>query len=257
MDEIPHTDSNLRSVELSFGIIERLRGSGNMSLADLTAETDLAKSTIHSHLTTLTNLGYVVKTDNTYRLSLRFLELGEEVRNLQPEYRTLVEHVEALAVRFEERAQFIVEEEGKGVYIYRKTGSRAVMTDSGVGKHIPLHSTSAGKAILAHMPRERVKEIIDQHGLEPVTEHTITDEKTLFEELDQIRERGYAFNREENLAGLNAVGVHVKDADGDVLGALSVSGPSFRLKGSQLESEIPDYMLGLANEIELNLAYPQ
>ncbi|KAB1185471.1 MULTISPECIES: IclR family transcriptional regulator [Haloferax] len=257
MDEIPHTDSNLRSVELSFGIIEQLRGRGKTTLAELTAETDLAKSTIHSHLTTLTNLGYVVKEDNAYRLSLRFLELGEEVRNLQPEYRILVDHVEALAERFEERAQFIVEEEGKGVYIYRKTGSRAVMTDSGVGKHIPLHSTAAGKAILAHMPREEVQEIIERHGLGSVTEHTITDEEELYEELDEIRERGYAFNREENLAGLNAVGVHVKGADGTVLGALSVSGPSFRLKGAQLESEIPDFMLGLANEIELNLAYPQ
>jgi DNA-binding IclR family transcriptional regulator len=256
MNEIPHADGNLRSVELSFGIIERLREDEGATLADISREFELAKSTVHSHLTTLTDLGYVIKENGTYRLSLRFLELGEEVRTLRPEYRPIVEHVETLADRFDERAQFIVEEGGKAVYIYRRNGIRAVTTDSAVGKHIPLHSTAAGKAILANLPRDRAEEIVASHGLDAVTEHTITDVAALFEELDRIRERGYAFNREENLVGLNAVGVPVRDADSDVLGALSVSGPSYRLDGAKLESEIPDFMLGMANEIELNLAYP-
>lgn len=252
-----NSDENIRSVELSFGIIELVRDHGTATLAEVTAGTDLAKSTVHAHLTTLTNLGFIVREGNEYRLGLRFLELGEEVRNHRSEFRLIQEHVEALAERLDERAQFIVEENGEGVYIYRETGSHAVQTDSGIGRRIHLHSTASGKAILANLPEKRVHEIIDRHGLTAVTDQTITDEEELFAELASIRERGFSFNREENLAGLNAVGVPVRDASGDVLGALSVSGPSHRVKGERLEVEIPDLMLGMANEIELNLAYPQ
>ncbi|MFC6993423.1 IclR family transcriptional regulator C-terminal domain-containing protein [Haladaptatus sp. GCM10025707] len=90
-----------------------------------------------------------------------------------------------------------------------------------------------------------------------VTPYTIIDEDELFAELKQIRSQGYAFNREENLERLNAVGVPVRDPNDGVLGAMSVSGPSHRFKGQYFEQEIPDFMLGLANEIELNLAYPR
>lgn len=257
MKNVDHADENIRSVELSFGIVELVREHRTATLAELTAETELAKSTVHAHLTTLTNLGFIVREGNHYRLGLRFLELGEEARNHRSEFRLIKEHVEALAERFDERAQFIVEENGEGVYIYRETGSHAVQTDSGVGRRINLHSTAAGKAILASVPEQRVREIIDHHGLESVTAHTITDEDELFEELATIRERGFSFNQEENLDGLNAVGVPVHDSTGAVLGALSVSGPSHRVKGERLEVEIPDLMLGMANEIELNLAYPR
>lgn len=247
---------NIRSVETAFAVVELLGRREITGIGEVAAELDLAKSTAHNHLTTLKNLGYVVHDDGVYRLSWRFLELGEQIRDTKTEYRFLGEYVSKLAGRFEERAQFIVEENGEGVYLYRETGSRAVWTDSGVGKRICLHSTAAGKAILAFLPERRVEEIVERRGLRRVTAHTITDVGDLFEELRAVRQRGYAFNREENLERLNAVGVPVRDGDGGVLGALSVSGPSHRLKGDRLETEVPEYMLGLANEIELNLAYP-
>lgn len=257
MGTIDHTDDNIRSVELSFGIIELVRENRTSTLAELTDMTGLAKSSVHAHLTTLTDLGFIVREGNEYRLGLRFLELGEEVRNHRSEYRLIHDHVKTLAEQFDERAQFIVEENGEGVYIYRETGSHAVQTDSGIGRRIFLHSTAAGKAILAALPEERVREILDEHGLASVAERTITDREELLRELETVRERGFSFNREENLRGLNAVGVPVRDANGEVLGAMSVSGPSHRMKGDKLEVEVPDMMLGMANEIELNLAYPR
>ncbi|MFC4360490.1 IclR family transcriptional regulator [Halobium salinum] len=248
--------TNIRSVETAFAVVELLREEEITGVGEVATALDLARSTAHNYLTTLRNLGYVVHEDGVYRLSWRFLELGEQIRDTRADYRLLGDYVTNLADRFEERAQFIVEENGEGVYLYRETGNRAVWTDSGVGKRICLHSTAAGKAILAFLPESRVEEIVRRQGLEQVTAHTISDERALIEELRRIRERGFAFNREENLERLNAVGVPVRSADGGVLGALSVSGPSHRLKGNRLEKEVPEYMLGLANEIELNLAYP-
>jgi DNA-binding IclR family transcriptional regulator len=73
--------------------------------------------------------------------------------------------------------------------------------------------------------------------------------------LEDVRERGYAFNREESIEGLNSVAVAVTHPTGQPLGALCVTGPSHRLKGKLLEKELPDKLLGAANELELNIKY--
>jgi DNA-binding IclR family transcriptional regulator len=65
-----------------------------------------------------------------------------------------------------------------------------------------MHLTSAGKAILAHYPRERVEEIIDHRGLDSATPNSITEREALFKELEDIRERGFSFNNQENIEGL-------------------------------------------------------
>jgi len=124
---------------------------------------------------------------------------------------------------------------------------------TGIQRH--LHSTAAGKAILAEMPEQRVMDIISEHELPAETEHTITDPDSLVEELDEIREHGIAYNDEESVEGLRAVGVPVRGSNGIAIGALSVSGPSNRLRGEVFREEIPNIMLGHANEVELNIRY--
>jgi len=104
---------------------------------------------------------------------------------------------------------------------------------TGIQRH--LHSTAAGKAILAEMPEQRVMDIISEHELPAETEHTITDPDSLVEELDEIREHGIAYNDEESVEGLRAVGVPVRGSNGIAIGALSVSGPSNRLRGRSSE----------------------
>jgi len=87
------------------------------------------------------------------------------------------------------------------------------------------------------------------------TGSTITDKEELFAELETIRDRRYAFNRGEHIEGLRTVAAPVFDDDGNVFGALCVSGPANRLKDDRLEVELRDYLLGAVNELELNIAY--
>jgi DNA-binding IclR family transcriptional regulator len=141
------------------------------------------------------------------------------------------------------------------VFLYRKTGEHAVATNSGTGKRMYLHSTAAGKSILAHLTRENVEAIIDEWGLPAITENTISNREALFDELEAIRDRGYAFNHEENIEGLHAVGAPLVLDEQGVIGALSISGPTHRMKGDWFDRELPDRLLGIVNELELNIAY--
>lgn len=249
------TGRTVKSDEKLLEIVLALKRMGGAGVTELADELGIAKSTAHSHLKTLLKYEFVVNENGQYHVGLRFLDLGETARHRKKEYQPIKSKVDELATQTDERAQFIVPDHGHGVYLYRAIGSHAVQTDSRIGKRIPLNASSAGKSILAFTPEERVQEIIEMHGLPAQTENTITDPNVLWDELKTIRERGHAINKEESTVGLRAVGVPVLGSDGRVLGALSVSGPTHRLKGEWFETEIPDMILGAVNEVELNITF--
>jgi DNA-binding IclR family transcriptional regulator len=245
----------VRTAETMFDIVQRLAENDGASLAELAAELDYAKSTVHRHLHTLEELGYVVWRDDGYHVGLRFLEVGVTARSGYRGYDLVRQKVEEIAAETGERAQFFVEEHGKAVYLARAVGEQAVRTDPGLGSRIPLYAASAGKAILAELPEPELSDMLERMSFEPVTDHTVTDPDELRAEVEAGRERGYFFNREESLRGTHAVGVAICGPDGEVIGGLSVTGPSHRLTGERFESELPDLLLGAANELELNIAH--
>ncbi len=236
-------------------ILETLQDLDGARVSEIADELDVSKSTVHRHLKTLENREYVAREGDEYVIGLRFLDVGEYVKTRKKAYGMAESKVKEIAEETNERAQFIVEEHGMAVYVHREIGERAVHTDPGVGKRIPLHATAAGKAIMAHLEDARVDELLETRGLPALTDNTLTDEAELREELETIRERGYSFNRQENIKGLQAIGVPVMAPDGRVIGALSVSGPTKRMTGERYHTELPELLMGVANELELNIAY--
>lgn len=249
---------NLRGIKSNqtlFRIVESIRDQETATVTEVANDVGVAKSTAHRHLASLHEGEYVIREDNQYRLSLRFLDLGISVRNRREEYRKMKTTARDLAEQTGELISFIVEENGRGVFLYRERGAEGVESAAYVGKEAYLHTTSAGKALLAHLPEDRIQAIIDDHGLPAQTEATITDEAALWEELENIAENGLAFSRGEHTQGLAAVGAPVIRPDGEVLGGLSVAGPSHRMTDERIRDEIPQQLLSIINEFELNITY--
>lgn len=250
-DDTPKT---LTSVEKTFNIVEalwKLDGAGVTELAD---HLGMSKSTVHAHLSTLEGNGFVVSEDGQYELGLRFLNFGEYVKRSQPLYAVAQPAVEELAEDTGERVFCMVEQHGLATVICVGEGSRSVQTDLRVGTHSYMHCSSAGKAILAHLPERRTAEILDRWGLKRFTKHTITDRDRLSEQLQAGRERGYFFSREEYRTGVTAVGVPILHDD-VVCGAISLTGPAMRLEGDWQERNLPNRMLSTANAIEVDLIF--
>jgi len=245
---ITATRTSLRIVEA----LKRLDGAGTTAVAN---DLGIAKSTVHNHLQTLEDEGYITNEGSAYHVGLRFLELGEYKRNRMDIYEKARPEVASLAEKTGEMANAAVEEHGEGVYITRAEGSEAVSVDTYAGKRVNLHCTALGKTILAMLPEGRVDEIIDTHGLPARTENTITDRAELKAELVDIRERGHAYDREERLPGLRCVAAPVTSEDGDPVAALSVSGPTSRIKGDLFHEEIPEMLQSAVNVVEINLVY--
>jgi DNA-binding IclR family transcriptional regulator len=244
----------LKTLDTALGLVDAVEANEGATIPELASELDLARSTIHGYVTTLERARYLVREGDEYHLGMAFLEKGGHVRLRNPSFRTVFPVVETLAEETGERAQFIVEEHGRGTYVHSATGDNAVQTDARIGKPVNLHASSAGKAILARLPADRVDQIVDRHGLPEFTDNTITEHDALDAELAEIRDRGYAVSDEESITGLRAVGAAVVVRD-EVVGGISISGPAHRLKNDRFHERLPDLLLGATNELQLRLEY--
>lgn len=235
-----------------FSIIETLKQHGRSDLTHLSDELDLAKSTVHNHLSTLESLRYVVKEGNEYQLGLKFLDYGVYARD---QY-SLLEAAEGVLDRLSgetgESVWLHVEEHGLGIPIYKNLSDQTVRTAARLGKASHLHCTAHGKAMLAHFSEEDVDEVIDGHGLPAYTGSTYTGREALDQELDEIRENGFALSDCEAAAGVRAVGSAIVE-DGRVLGAICVPGPKNRMRGEYFREELPELVSGATNELELEM----
>ena len=248
----------IKTTKTVFDILETLTEEERMTITEITERVDVSKGTVHAHLQTLKERGYLVQTDDkAYRLGIRFLALGGHAQSTTYKrlYRSAKPELDRLAEDTGERVQVMVEEAGYGIYLYQALGSESVMTDSHIGMRIVLHATAAGKAYLAHLPREEVNAIVDTVGLAGYTDSTITDREALFETLADVRDRGVAYDEGERVSGIRCIGVPIQGDDGVVLGALSVSVPRQRMERPGFQSEMEERLQDIARVIGLNTTY--
>ncbi|XVH33088.1 IclR family transcriptional regulator (plasmid) [Haloferacaceae archaeon DSL9] len=260
MDSKHPTSRTLSTLTTTFRIIDALERLEEAKVTDLTAELALSKSAVYNHLTTLKQHHYVVQDGDVYSLSLEFLRLGEFVRNKNRLYVTAKPRLKELAEATGEYAHLSTEEHGRLMHLYKVRGEHAVGQAFQTNKMHDvdrLHYTATGKAILAHLPKARVEEIVGDSEFESKTENTIVSGSDLYDELERIRRRGYSQNDEEQIRGLRAVGAPVCDENGRVLGAISVSGPTSRIKDDEFHERVPEMVTRTANiiEVDLNMDY--
>lgn len=242
------------AVERAFSIIATLRKAGRMTVSEIAVELDLPTSTAHVHLKTLHSLGYVVREDGAYRLGLRFLRDGGAIRQRQHIYQIGKDKIDELAVDTGEVANLGVEENGQRILLYQSEGNEAVYDNAPIGEYTNMHWTALGKALLAHLPRQRVDDIMETYGLPDKTDQTITTREELSTELDAIRERGYALEDEERRKGIRSVAVPLK-VDESVVGAISISGTKNRLNDERIDDDLLNHLYDAANIITVQYVY--
>lgn len=245
----------VEATEKSIAILRYLKENGSTTLTDLAEDLGHAKSTIHRHLATLVEEGLVARDEDGYRVGLLFLDYGVYAQREHRLYRAAKPKVDALAEDVGEKVWCMTEENGYGVFLYHKQSRDVFETYTRVGYHGHLHAFAAGKVILANMPLERVEAIIRRRGLPAYTPNTRVDREGLLSELSEIAERGVAFNREESINGVNAVAVPVLAGPHDPVGSICVAGPASRMSGTYFEEDLPEFLHGVAGEIEVSLKY--
>lgn len=255
-DNAADSPRRIKSIQTASRILEAIQSLSEPTFSALCDEVEISKGTVHTYLETLADEGFVAKSDGLYHLGLRFVTLGESVRNQTDLYRVGQEEVEKLAEKTGEWVHLTVEYQGQEVTIYQSSGDRAIAMDYHLRmRESPqhLHLTATGKAMLAYFDETRIQAIIDQHELPQQTPKTTTDPEELFSKLEKVRDQGYAVNDEEEIRGMRSVGAPIQDIESNVLGAISVTSPTSRLSGEYFKTEIPELVIQAANIIEVNL----
>lgn len=262
---VAHSDNGVNTTQLSLDIVEFVSEEGGVRLRDVHEEFAVAKSTAHKHLSTLRANGYVTKRGETYRVGLKYLNLGERARRRWPGYQHIEEAIGTLTERTEEECDFVAPDRGRVITIAESYHKWAKYDDTSAteaskayrantGSYYRLHATASGLAVLATYSRSEVADVLDRWGLPARTDYTITTEEELFDELESIRQRGYAVDNQGYTEGMRSIGKAVHGPSGRVIGALSVSGPTYRVDGMVLKQEIPNALTDVVMDLEERLS---
>lgn len=216
---------SVQSVSRVVAILDVLgRAAGPLNARELSAQVGLPRPTVYRLLQTLTDHGMAVLTDGGFAIGPRVLWLAAQ-RLEQIELRAVGRPVLLeLRDRTRETAHMAVLEQGQVVYIDKVESGGPLRMASAIGKIMPAHSTALGKSMLAHLPKDAVRRILEANGMPRRTPNTITDLRSFFQELAAIRGRGYAIDNVENEDGIRCVGAPIFDHRGQVAGAISLSG---------------------------------
>ncbi|MFB6184228.1 MAG: IclR family transcriptional regulator [Haloarculaceae archaeon] len=243
----------LKALETTIDVVEAVREFEGTTLADLADALPYPKSTIYYHVDTLRRHGYLVTQEGEYQIGLKFLYHGAYAKRRQSAYSIVDEKLQELSVDLSAATDFSVAENGRLIVLSQRIGG-ADKHKFLEGSYLYLTASSAGKSILAEMSDAQVDAIVDRWGLPRETDDTITDRDELRADLERTRERGYAVSDEELLTGLRSVSATVHDPAGDVIGSVSVSGPSYRYTMDTIEGRFADRLLQAVSDLETEIS---
>lgn len=236
MRELTRVQSIDRAVSILRCFSEKKR---ELKLSEISEQTGLNKSTVHGILNTL-KFHDIINQDETtqkYRLGLYLIELGELVISSMDVRRIAYPIIEEICYKLEETVHVGILDGIEVVYVDKKECDKSIKISTKIGARNPAYSTADGKVMLAHLDLETQLAIIPE-DIKKFTPNTITDKKSVIEQLAIIRKNGYAIDYEENVIGLTCVAAPVFDYTGKVKYGISVTGPTIRMTEEKISDAI-------------------
>ena len=250
--------SSTQSVERALAVLScfsdqspRLRGS------ELARRLGVSASTVSRLLATLERLGYLERESATglYQLGLALITLGGVALNQKEVRRQAIQEMHDAVTALGLGVNLGILDQDTLFYLANVNGPRAPKLYTMVGKRNPRHCTAMGKVLLAHQPGADLDRFLQKRPLEAFTPHTITDPEALRRELVQARTRGYATEREELAFGRGCVAAPIRGAGGQVVGALSISGPLSELDLEHRLQSLGRTVIEYADRVSHKLGY--
>lgn len=229
----------VQSVDRAVTILELLAVHGSAGVTQLARTLGVHKSTASRLIASLERRQLVEQVEERghYRLGVGVLKLAAATSarlDLAQAARSVCRH---LASATGETVNLVVLSGGAALYVDQVDGASSVSSYSWVGQHIPIHATSNGKVLVSERDGPELTRLLGE--LVAFTPSTITDRAVLDAQLAGVRAKGYALAADELDIGLTAVAAPVRDAHGDIVASVSVSGPSFRFDETRIDEILP------------------
>ncbi|MGC1467400.1 MAG: IclR family transcriptional regulator [Pseudolabrys sp.] len=229
----------VQSIARAFAIMEEIaRNRDGIGLAELSKRVGLHNSTAFHLVKTMVSLGYVrqIKDSKRYRIGRPLFALAASALDEREMISLATPILEELSRETGESAHFSVRMGDAVVVLARTMGPGAFQLNDRIGVVRPAHCTALGKIVLAAMPLEQFDDFLARAELCAHTAKTITDPARLRREIAEVRRAGMAFDDGEFDGELRCVALPVRDFSGQVVGAMGMSGPVWRLTNQALQS---------------------
>jgi IclR family acetate operon transcriptional repressor len=237
----------VQSVDRAVAVLELLAARGESGITEIAAELGVHKSTASRLVSVLEGRGLVEQLGQRgkYVIGFGVVRLAGAAIGRLDLASVGLPICQGLADSIGETINIAVLDGTSAVNITQARGAAAISAQNWIGQRTPLHATSSGKVLLAHLEPARRKEIVNGR-LPALTPNTLTEPIALAEELDEVLTTGYATTFEELEIGLHAVAVPIFGAGGRLLAAMSASGPAYRLPRRQTKAIAADLAAGAA-----------
>lgn len=220
----------VKSADRVLAVLDLLAHNGPMTFAGIVEELSLPKSSAHNLLATMTARGYVERDEaqGVFVLGIRVWEIAQAEHRVERLRTAMKALMDGLVDVTQETVQLATLEGFEAVYLAIAESPRPMKLTSRIGARLPAHTTGLGKTLLAFLDEDDVLARLGSREMESLTEHTITTPQGLLDALRTIRQRGYGTDDEEFAIGLRCIAMPIRDRNGLVTAAMSVSMPTPR-----------------------------
>ena len=231
-----------QSLERGLDVLEIVEvASADIGVREIARRLDLSPTIVQRLVSSLARRGYVERNNENarYRLGYRARALGANSEQGSDYIVTARRELEKLAREHQLNGFVSVLHGGRAVYLLAVQAEGPVAIKVAPGSEMPLHSTSAGKVLLASLSDAEARKLLGHGRLAAITPHTVTDPAALITSLARVRRQGYATVNEENIRGILSVGAPIHDGTDRVVAALSVAFPKYLEQGLTLQGATP------------------
>ena len=227
---------SVRAVERALDILQCFSmDKPTLSLTEIAEKVGMHKSTIHRLLATLESKRYINrdKTTGLYKLGFVLFELSSIMMHDLDFQHWADFYLQQLALQSGETVDLAILDGSRVVYLQVVESNQRVKIAAAIGEQLPAHCTATGKAFLAYLPEKQVRLILAQ-GFQKYTDWTLISHEAVFQNLREIRERGFATSEQEYENEINAVAAPILDGGGCPLAVIAIVGPSYRMSRDRM-----------------------
>lgn len=251
----------LNTIGKAIAIIETIQNANRaLSIKDIAVTLDMNKSSLHHHMKTLCEYGYLQKDEESrkYDIGLGLVRAGQSYLQRLNVRERGHHHLAQLSKQLSETVHMLVMDQTEVVYVDKVDVNHqpgALQCSSYIGHRTDFYSTAAGKILMAHMELGARNHLISAVDIKALTEFTIKDKETYLKELSEVKQKGYALDLQEHALGLQCIAVPILNLHSQCVAAVSVSCPVSIIKRETLETEILNQLKEAGLQISMTMGY--
>ncbi len=250
------SDSYVQSFARGLDVIRSFGAAApRQTLTEVASATGMTRAGARRILLTLQTLGYVRVDGRSFELTPRILDLGFAYLTSMPVWNSAQPVMDALVEQTHESCSIAVLDGQDVVYVLRVHTHKIMSTNLGIGSRLPAFWTSLGRVLLAELPANELQPLLDTRERSQFTRFTVQDDAALIAAIDEVRRQGWCLLNQELEEGLTSVAAPIRDARGQVVAAINISGQANRTTPQIMRDELLPQLLQAAAKVSGLLGY--